>query len=201
MEKFNYLNSVVEGTAQEAIAWLSLTAANYEQAITMLKKRFGSEQKIINRHMDAMLKIASVSSCTEVKALQHLIDQVSSHVRSLKALDVGSETYGSLLCRVLVTRLPSELQLIVSRNFSEESWNLDELLRAVEEEVIARERVVATQTKKLRRDSNPPPSATTPACCYCDKDQLPASCDVVTEVNARKQMLRKSGRCFSCLRK
>ena len=65
MEKFNYLNSAVEGTAQEAIAGLSLTAAIYEQAITTLKKRFGSKQKIINKHMDAMLKIASVASCTD----------------------------------------------------------------------------------------------------------------------------------------
>ena len=49
VEKFNYLNSVV--VAQEAIAGLSLTAANYEQAITTLKKRFENKQ-IINKHMD-----------------------------------------------------------------------------------------------------------------------------------------------------
>lgn len=91
----------MEGTAQEAIAGLSLTAANYEQAVTTLKKRFGSKQKIINKHMEAMLKIGSVSSCTDVKGLRHLFDQISSHVRSLKSLDVRSEMYGSLLCPVL----------------------------------------------------------------------------------------------------
>jgi len=36
VEKFSYLNSVVEGTAQEAISGLSLTAANYEQVVTTL---------------------------------------------------------------------------------------------------------------------------------------------------------------------
>ena len=57
VEKFNYLNSVVEGTAHETIARLSLTAGNYEKAVTTLKKRFGSKQKIINKHMDAKLNI------------------------------------------------------------------------------------------------------------------------------------------------
>ena len=62
VEKFNYLNSVVECTAEEAIAGLSLTTANYEQAVTTLKKRFGNKQKIINKHMDAILNIHCVGS-------------------------------------------------------------------------------------------------------------------------------------------
>ena len=86
-----------------------------------------------------MLNIGSVPSCTDVKGLRRLFDQVSSHVRSFKSLDVGSETYGGLLCPVLVAKLPLELQLIVSRKLSEEDWNLDELLRIIEEEVVARE--------------------------------------------------------------
>ena len=81
--------------------------------------------------------IGSVFFCTDVKGVRHLFDQVSFRVH--KSLDVGSETYGSLLCPVLVARLPSELQLIVSRRLSEQNWNLDELLHVVEEEVIARE--------------------------------------------------------------
>ena len=111
---------------------------------------------------------------------------------------------------MLVAKLPSELQLIVSRKLSEENWNLDELLDVVEEEVVACERVTVTQTMKPKRDSKPPPSATAlvsdakgvkQGCCYCDKDHFPTNCDVVPEVDARKQILRKSGRCFSCLRK
>ena len=63
---------------------------------------------------------------------------------------------------------------------------------------------------KPRRDSKPLPSATAlvsdakgvkQGCCYCGKDHFHASCDVVPEVDARKQILRKSGRCFSCLHK
>ena len=125
VEKFNYLSSVLECSAREAISGLSLTAANYEEAISTLKKRFGGWQKIIDKHMDALLKVGAVTSCHDVKAMRHLYDLISSHIRSLKSLGVKSESYGTLLCPVLLVRLPSELQLNVSRKVSEADWNLD----------------------------------------------------------------------------
>ena len=38
VEKFNYLNSLLERSAREAVSGLALTAANYRQAIETLKK-------------------------------------------------------------------------------------------------------------------------------------------------------------------
>ena len=38
IEKFNYLNSLLESSAREAISGFSLTAANYREAISLLKK-------------------------------------------------------------------------------------------------------------------------------------------------------------------
>ena len=89
--------------------------------------------------MDALLKVGAVTSCHEVKALRRLYDLVSSHIRSLKSLGVKSDSYGTLLCPVLLSRLPSEMQLNVSRKVSEADWNLDELMRVIEEEIIPRE--------------------------------------------------------------
>ena len=69
VEKFNYLTSVLEGSAWEAIP-----ATNYDEAIAILKKRFGSKQKIIDKRMDAMLSVGSVSSCGDMKGLRSLFD-------------------------------------------------------------------------------------------------------------------------------
>ena len=210
VEKFNYLTSALEGVARQAISGMSLTAANYDQAILTLKKRFGSKQKIVNKHTDAMLKISSVSSCADVKGLRQLFDQVSSHIRSLEALDVTTDSFGGLLCPVLVARLPAELQLIVSRNVSDDDWNLEQVLRVVEEEVVARERVTVHPVTRPKREAKQPALATTlvsetkgfsTGCCYCGKDHLPSNCNEVSGVDARKQVLRRGGRCFSCLRK
>ena len=74
VEKFNYLSSVLERSAREAISGLSLTTADYEEAISTLKKRFGGRQKIIDKHMDALLKVGAVTSCHDVRALWHLYD-------------------------------------------------------------------------------------------------------------------------------
>jgi len=48
---FNYLISLLEWSAAEAISALILTASNYV-AIEILKVRFGNKQQIINRHME-----------------------------------------------------------------------------------------------------------------------------------------------------
>ena len=41
----------MEKTAKEAISGLSLTEANYAEAIEILQKRFGSKQQIISKHI------------------------------------------------------------------------------------------------------------------------------------------------------
>ena len=51
IEKFNYLSSLLENTAREAIAGLSLTDANYVEAVSTLKKRFGVTQQIIRPYL------------------------------------------------------------------------------------------------------------------------------------------------------
>ena len=39
-----------------------------------------------------------------------------------------------------------------------------------------------------------------PWCTYCKENHTSASCTVVTQISARKQILRKKGKCFVCLR-
>ena len=50
IDKFNYLHSLLEHNAAEAIAGLTLSSSNYEEAIALLKKRFGCKQQLISTH-------------------------------------------------------------------------------------------------------------------------------------------------------
>ena len=43
IDKFNYLSSVLEGTASEAMQGLILTEVNYDLAVELLQERFGSK--------------------------------------------------------------------------------------------------------------------------------------------------------------
>ena len=111
IDKFNYLNSLLAGVAREAVAGLSLTATNYQDAIAILKKRFGNVQQIKAKHMEILMTIEPVTSSRDLKALRKLHDPVESHVRSLSAIGVNPESYGSLLVPVLLNMLPPDLQL------------------------------------------------------------------------------------------
>ena len=122
----------------EAISGLSLTASNYEEAVAVLKKRFGNTQLIINKHMDALLSLDPVTS-TNTKDLRCLCDQIDFHIRSLKSLDVPLSSYGRLLSSVLMSKIPQELRLIVSRKVSCENFDFDEIMKVIEDEIDARE--------------------------------------------------------------
>ena len=124
IDKFNYLNSLLIGTAREAVAGLPLTAANYQDAIAILKKRFGNVQQRKAKHVEILMNIESVISSRDLQGLRKLHDSVESHVRSLTAIGVNPASYGSLLVPVLLNKLPPELQLIASRKVAEEDWNL-----------------------------------------------------------------------------
>jgi hypothetical protein len=63
IDKFNYLNSLLEGVAARSIQGLSLTADNYNSAVDILHKRFGKTQQVITSHMDELLKLPAFSSC------------------------------------------------------------------------------------------------------------------------------------------
>jgi hypothetical protein len=94
IDKFNYLNSLLEGAALRAIQGLTLTAGNYNAALKFLKDRFGRLQKIITAHMDEILKIPA---CTgeRLASLRFVYDSLSVHVRGLQSLGVSSDQYGS----------------------------------------------------------------------------------------------------------
>ena len=50
INKFNYLQTQLKDTALKTIEGLDLTNANYETAITLLRKRYGKKQIVLDVH-------------------------------------------------------------------------------------------------------------------------------------------------------
>ena len=73
--------------------------------------------------MDTLLNIDAISSDRNFKDLRELYDHTKSHVRSLKSLGIESASYGAHLAPILLSKLPPELRLIVSKKVSDS--NLD----------------------------------------------------------------------------
>lgn len=183
VDKLNYLISLVDSSAVKAIAGLSVTSKYYDEAVTT---RFGNPQLIVNRHMEALLSVADVSSHLNIKGLQKLCDTVEAQSRGLRAFGVPAETYGGPPTPFLVSKLPPEICLIVSRETIEERWSLDGLMKNIEREVDDVEREVdarqhasskgtpitphqvqtRTSTAAALVASNSQPPVSTPRCVY-----------------------------------
>lgn len=85
-------------------------------------------------------------------------------------------------------------------------------MKVLDREIDARERSAASSssnvTSKKPSPRTPPTVAALVAgnsvplrCVYCEQEHQSTSCTVVTDVTARKEALRKSGRCYVCLRR
>lgn len=79
-DKFNYLRSLLEHTAYDVIAGLTLSSANYVEAIDILKEQFGHQQLIISKHTEALLGIEAVVSDKNLRGLRQLHDEVESPI-------------------------------------------------------------------------------------------------------------------------
>ena len=136
IDKFNYLRGQLRGPAAQAVSGFSLTSENYQQAVEVLEKRFGNPQTIIASHMDSLLKIP----ISETRELRNVYDLIESNVRSLRTLGTASEQYGSLLVPVMISKVPRELQLIISRQLAGDTWDFEKFLKIYRDELEARER-------------------------------------------------------------
>ena len=185
IEKFNYLRSLLQGPALDAVAGLTLTDANYNEAVQVLTSRFGNKQLIIDRYMDILLNLEAVVSDSNLRALRHLYDTVEAQIRGLNSMGVQSETYGALLSSVVLGKLPQEIRLLLSRGMGDGDRKLDDLMKLLLGELQARERVSASNlaSGKGRESVITTPTAaaptaaallaggqrTTPTCSYCQQ--------------------------------
>ena len=57
--------------------------------------------------------------------LKEIYDLVEGNVRNLSSLGVPSDTYGKLLVHLLIEKIPHSLRLVISREFDDEVWDLN----------------------------------------------------------------------------
>ena len=170
---------------------MSLTAANYGEAIDILTKRFGDKSQITAKHMEALMSIEAVTSNNNLPALRRLYDTLEVHIRGLQSLGVSQSSYGALLSPVILTKLPQETRIIISREVASDQWELGPILEALLAEIQAREKAGVTlhnshnHPNRHRKEQSTGATLATKAnaisCCYCQGDHDPNSCTVVKQ--------------------
>ena len=121
--------------------------------------------------MDTLLNLETVSS-HNLKGLRHLFDKVETRVRGLMSLGIPPSSYISLLSSILMSKLPQDLRLVVSRSVTDS----DSLMNVIDEEIYTRERAVTMLTPPHRQCRDIPTAAvlmtsdTTQGCSYCHQN-------------------------------
>ena len=168
--------------------------------------------------MEELLNLPAVCDIHKVSKIRQLYDSIETRIRSLINLGIDSSSYGSLLVPLILSKISEEMRLIVARNIEKIEWNIDKLLCTFKLELEARERCntlsesssLKSFENKVRHKGKLPYSSSTlfsgkappsvPYCSYCSKQHTSASCPNVTDIAARRAILRKKGKCFLCLK-
>ena len=213
------------GATAKTILGLPLSGSNYNHAVYLLMKRFGSKQVIIPKHIEILMQLPKLNNSNDLKQLRQLLDKTEAATRSLQGIGVSSETYETFLTPVIMAKIPQELRLILSHGISCE-WDLDTVMKSLAEELQIRERCalgpVSKQTRKLgvkeKRDfgfgfrhgqirglptlstlfsnqEGPLPNKEM-WCSFCNGLHLSNRCAVVTDPETKTNILRQKGPMF-----
>ena len=204
VEKFTYLRSYLTGDALRLQAGLALTSSNYRVALELLERRFGTKQVIINSHMESLYKLPVIRSSEDVRSTRDFHDKIEMNLQSVEAIGVEPESYGCLLVPMIKDKIPNELNIHISCKFdaSVDIWKINDLMRELKLEIEARERV--GDAKRLKSQRTPRDtvegllSVDKITCPFCQQDHFADRCNIVTNVNTRKRMLKYQSRCYIC---
>ncbi|XP_064469845.1 uncharacterized protein LOC135384579 [Ornithodoros turicata] len=108
-EKFQYLRSLLRGSAASAVMGLQASESCYDDAIEILRQRFGDRCRIEREHLAKLWNLPGVKSANDVHGLRTMYDHVQNNVRGLRALGVSSASYASMMVDILLTSLPSDM--------------------------------------------------------------------------------------------
>ncbi|CAL1282487.1 unnamed protein product [Larinioides sclopetarius] len=156
IDKFSYLKSLLGGAAANAINGFALSEENYDQALILLKQRFGREELVINAHMAKLLNLIPVNDSNNIYSLRKLYDTVEVQIRSLKSLEVTSGMYGHMLYPILLKLIPEDLVLEYNRKRVDKlvktEFDVTDLLNFLRVEIECREcSAFILHTNKERR--------------------------------------------------
>ena len=219
LSKFNYLRSYLTETTGECIKGLSLTSANYQKAVEILKERYGNTQILISSYMDVLVKLPRADNMRDIDKLRKIYNSLETSVRNLAELGVEITSYGTLLISIIFDRVPIELKLLISRTFKNNVFDLDILIKIFKEKLFARERVQANEgnenghnyfighnlldnSRKSDKRYEKKYDSTLKFCVYCGGRNHISTCfNAITHVETRRNILKKVGRDFLCLSK
>ena len=158
VQKFNYLLSTLKGKAADAVQGLAVTNANYEQAINILRRRFG-DPAVIKQHLYTQLRNVPTSS-TRIADLRQTFEETERIFRQLESM--GEDLTQPRLIIDAQEKYPAEVLVELGRcKLAHESWQLDQLRFQLESLICTKEE--ALRISQSVRETKEKPAQASPA--------------------------------------
>ena len=133
IQRFNYLKAQLEYEASQTITGFAMTNANYQEAINLLKDRFGQPHKIRKAYMQALLDIPAPRN--NLASLRSFYDKMESYIRGLQSLGQSQDSFGTLLVPIILKKLPGEIRTHLAREYGTDNLEMNELRRGILREI------------------------------------------------------------------
>lgn len=135
-------------------------------------------------------------------------DFAETKYRVVQALKVEERNYSEIVVPMLLEKIPDSIQLTITRGKEYLEWSLGDMLKALLVKVELREDQCLTPRRVVSSDGRNGPPTTSALfgrkrddrrCAFCLGNHLPEECKKVTNIDERKKLLFKFGRCFKCI--
>eukprot|EP00794_Sanderia_malayensis_P006280 gene6280-7002_t len=205
VNKMQYLKGLLKGAAANAISHLLITEDNYQPAVEALKQRYGQPALLRNSHLAALKEVEPVYNSKELTRLRRLHDEVDCHYKALTVMGVKSETYSMVIMPDLMKKIPRDIVVSVKRlrdvNYD---WQLGEFLEGLWNELVIRGlHETNSNNREISKDHKTGKvfSIASKLCPFCLAEHPAEDCAKVTDIEERRQLVKRYKRCFQCLKK
>ena len=155
VSKFNYLKSVLKGSALSTIVGIPLTNDNYALAVRLLQEKFGQKEAIVGVLYSKLQNLPKANS--KFADIQRTSETIEKLLRQLEAQ--GESIYEQkILIQQIISKYPSEV--IVKLEKTKEPvvpWSVESLRKAIVSYIAVQENVqryVSTNNPNVRGQDN-----------------------------------------------
>ena len=104
-----------------------------------LKSMLHDQALAVIQGLSLLMNIKPVTAINDIKKVRQVFDFVEVHVRNLHTLEIETDQYGALHVSIVISKLPSDIKLHVSREMPlNEGWDVTLLLHNLKKEIESR---------------------------------------------------------------
>ena len=131
MNKFAYLQELLCEKAKRSIEALPHTSEGYNQAISILKDRFGKESEVVKTFVKEILELPHIATAN-IKKIHDFYEKLSYCVQSLETLKQLDAINGTV--SMVLDKLPAIRGDLVRNDSAWEKWNFVQFTEALQAE-------------------------------------------------------------------